>query len=77
MVPWLAASGSASIDTPGGRFSVSSFKMPPKSARVALTRIACRLPLGTATTMLPVPKKIRSLAIDSVSLGAIGVTSIR
>ena len=49
-----AAIVSASNVTPAGRPSAPSVRSPPKSARLALTRIACRLPFGTATAIVPV-----------------------
>jgi len=74
----LGCTGSASIVTPSGRPGVSTVTSPPKSARVARTSVAKRLPLGTTTVcrscvgVLP-----PTLGMLIVNFGSTGVTSTR
>ena len=77
IVAVLAAMLSASNVTPAGSPVAARARSPPKSARVALTRIACRFPFGTATTAGGVPRWSDSFAVLSVSAATTGLISTR
>ena len=68
---------SASNATPAGSPEAARAEPPPKSARRALIRIAWRFPLGTATAIVPAPRRSASFGVLRVSLGATGLISTR